>query len=63
MKNVIFCQIEIKATYPRTHIMAFEGDSKVNWFIGNYSEYEADLKQRLGTDTLIPKRIKYRKLQ
>jgi sulfate-transporting ATPase len=46
-----------------THIIAFEGDSKVNFFFGNYSEYEADLKQRLGVDTLIPKRIKYRKMQ
>lgn len=45
-----------------THIMAFEGDSKVNFFQGNYSEYEADLKKRLGTDTLIPKRIRYRKI-
>ncbi|MCB0390999.1 MAG: energy-dependent translational throttle protein EttA [Bdellovibrionales bacterium] len=46
-----------------THIMAFEGDSKINFFPGNYSEYEEDLKKRLGTDTLIPKRLKYRKLQ
>ncbi len=46
-----------------THILAFEGDSKVNFFFGNYTEYEADLKKRLGVDTLIPKRIKYRKLQ
>ncbi len=46
-----------------THILAFEGDSKVNFFYGNYSEYEADLKVRLGVDSLIPKRIKYRKLQ
>jgi sulfate-transporting ATPase len=46
-----------------THIMAFEGDSKVNFFLGNYSEYEADLKKRLGVDTLIPKRIRYRKIQ
>lgn len=45
-----------------THIMSFEGDSKVNLFNGNYSEYEADLKKRLGIDTLIPKRLKYRKL-
>ena len=44
-----------------THIMAFEGDSKVNFFNGNYSEYEEDLKKRLGTDTIIPQRIKYRK--
>ncbi len=46
-----------------THIMAFEGDSKVNFFTGNYSEYEADLKKRLGVDTLIPKRIRYRKMK
>lgn len=46
-----------------SHILAFEGDSKVNFFNGNYSEYEADLKQRLGVTDLIPKRIKYRKLQ
>ncbi len=45
-----------------THILAFEGDSKVEFFTGNYSEYEADLKKRLGVDNLIPKRIKYRKL-
>jgi sulfate-transporting ATPase len=45
-----------------THIMAFEGDSKVEFFNGNYSEYEADLKKRLGVDTLVPKRIKYRHL-
>lgn len=45
-----------------THIMAFEGESKVEFFAGNYSEYEADLKKRLGTDTLIPRRIKYRKV-
>lgn len=45
-----------------THIIAFEGDSKVVFFNGNYTEYEADLKQRLGVDTLIPKRIHYRKL-
>ncbi len=46
-----------------THIMAFEGDSQVNWFIGNYNEYETDLKKRLGVDTLQPKRIKYRRIQ
>lgn len=45
-----------------THIIAFEGDSKVVFFNGNYTEYEADLKQRLGVDTLVPKRIHYRKL-
>jgi len=46
-----------------THIMAFEGDSKVVFHYGNYSDYEAELKKRLGVDTLLPKRIKYRKLQ
>lgn len=45
-----------------THILAFEGDSKVEFFHGNYSEYEADLKKRLGVETLTPKRIHYRKL-
>lgn len=46
-----------------THIMAYEGDSHVEFFIGNYTEYEEDLKKRLGVDTLVPTRIKYRKLQ
>lgn len=45
-----------------THTMAFEGDSKVDFFIGNYSEYEADLKKRRGEDVLQPKRIRYRNL-
>ncbi len=45
-----------------THILAFEGDSQVYWFEGNFSEYEENRKKRLGTD-LTPKRIKYRKLQ
>lgn len=45
-----------------THIMAFEGDSHVEFFPGNYSEYEADLKRRTGQDVLVPKRIKYRKI-
>ncbi len=44
-----------------THILAFEGDSKVVWFTGSYDEYEADRKKRLGTEAR-PKRIKYRKL-
>lgn len=43
-----------------THILAFEGDSHVEWFEGNYQDYEADLKRRLGVEELIPKRIKYR---
>ena len=44
-----------------THILAFEGDSKAVWFDGNYSEYEADRKARLGKDADQPHRIKYRK--
>ena len=45
-----------------THILAFEGDSKVAWFDGNYSEYEADRKARLGAAAERPHRIKYRQL-
>ena len=45
-----------------THILAFEGDSKVVWFEGNYSEYEEDRKKRLGTADDQPHRIKYRHL-
>ncbi|MBX9657308.1 MAG: energy-dependent translational throttle protein EttA [Nitrospiraceae bacterium] len=45
-----------------THIMAFEGDSKVVWFEGNYSDYEADRKRRLGKEADQPHRIRYRKL-
>ncbi len=45
-----------------THIMAFEGDSKVVWFEGNYSEYDADRKKRLGKAADQPHRIRYRKL-
>jgi sulfate-transporting ATPase len=45
-----------------THILAFEGDSKVVWFDGNYSEYEADRKMRLGAAAERPHRIKYRQL-
>jgi sulfate-transporting ATPase len=45
-----------------THILAFEGDSHVEFFPGNYSEYEADKKRRLGNDADQPHRIKYRKL-
>ncbi|HET9368777.1 MAG TPA: energy-dependent translational throttle protein EttA [Vicinamibacterales bacterium] len=45
-----------------THILAFEGDSHVEWFEGNYQEYEADKKRRLGADADQPHRIKYRKL-
>ncbi|MBE9486219.1 MAG: energy-dependent translational throttle protein EttA [Chloroflexi bacterium] len=45
-----------------THILAFEGDSQVVWFAGNYSEYEKDRKRRLGKDADQPHRIKYRAL-
>ena len=45
-----------------THILAFEGDSRVIWFDGNYTEYEADRKARLGADADQPHRIKYRQL-
>ena len=43
-----------------THILAFEGDSHVEWFEGNHADYEEDRKRRLGTDAEIPKRIKYK---
>jgi len=45
-----------------THILAFEGDSQVVWFEGNYADYEADRHRRLGTDADNPHRIKYKKL-
>ncbi|MDF1554343.1 MAG: energy-dependent translational throttle protein EttA [Deferrisomatales bacterium] len=45
-----------------THILAFEGDSRVEWFEGNYQDYEADRKRRLGAKAEQPHRIKYRKL-
>src|SRR3712207_4157073 len=45
-----------------THILAFEGDSRVVWFEGNFSEYEEDKRQRLGEDATQPHRIKYRQL-
>ena len=44
-----------------THILAFEGDSHVEWFEGNFAEYEEDKKRRLGIDSTIPKRIQYKK--
>ncbi len=46
-----------------THIIAFEGDSKVVWFEGNYEDYEADRKKRLGQDADTPHRIKYKPLR
>jgi len=45
-----------------THILAFEGDSRVAWFEGNYSDYETDRRRRLGADADQPHRIKYRQL-
>lgn len=46
-----------------THLMAFEGDSQITYFEGNYSDYEADRKRRLGDDADKPSRIKYRRLK
>ena len=45
-----------------THMLAFEGDSQVLWFEGNYEQYEEDRRRRLGPEAEVPKRIKYRKL-
>jgi ATP-binding cassette ChvD family protein len=45
-----------------THMLAFEGDSQVVWFEGNYQDYEADRRRRLGAEAAQPHRIKYRKL-
>jgi sulfate-transporting ATPase len=45
-----------------THMLAFEGNSHVEWFEGNYSEYETDLKRRLGEEAARPHRMKYRRL-
>lgn len=45
-----------------THILAFEGDSQVAWFEGNYTDYEADRKQRLGEQANTPHRIKYKRI-
>jgi energy-dependent translational throttle protein EttA len=44
-----------------THILSFEGDSHVEWFEGNFQDYEVDKMRRLGTDTVIPHRLKYKK--
>jgi ATPase subunit of ABC transporter with duplicated ATPase domains len=46
-----------------THILAFEGDSRVVWFEGNYQDYDADKKRRLGADADQPHRIKYKPLR
>lgn len=45
-----------------THILAFEGESRVTWFEGNYSDYEEDRRRRLGIEADQPRRIKYRQL-
>jgi energy-dependent translational throttle protein EttA len=45
-----------------THILAFEGDSHVEWFEGNFQAYEEDKRRRLGADATEPHRIKYRPL-
>ena len=44
-----------------THMLAFEGDSHVEWFEGNFQDYEEDKKRRLGPDSVEPKRLKYKK--
>ena len=44
-----------------THMLAFEGDSHVEWFEGNYEDYEADRRRRLGDEALVPHRIKYKR--
>ena len=43
-----------------THILAFEGNSHIEWFEGNYADYEEDRRRRLGPEAEIPKRIKYK---
>ncbi|MEM8552986.1 MAG: energy-dependent translational throttle protein EttA [Pseudomonadota bacterium] len=45
-----------------THILAFEGDSHVEWFEGNFEAYEEDKKRRLGPDAIVPRRVKYKRL-
>ncbi|MCX7674879.1 MAG: energy-dependent translational throttle protein EttA, partial [Bdellovibrionaceae bacterium] len=45
-----------------THLLVFEGDSKVNFFLGNFTEYEEDLKKRFGPEALQPKRIRFRSI-
>jgi ATPase subunit of ABC transporter with duplicated ATPase domains len=46
-----------------THILAFEEDGSVNWFLGNFSDYEADRRKRLGQAADTPHRLKYRSLK
>ena len=44
-----------------THMLAFEGDAHVEWFEGNFQDYEDDKKRRLGVDAMAPKRVKFKK--
>ena len=44
-----------------THMLAYEGDSHVEWFEGNFADYEEDKKRRLGIDSIVPHRLKYKK--
>jgi hypothetical protein len=44
-----------------THMLSFEGDSHVEWFEGNFADYEEDKKRGLGIDSVIPHRLKYKK--
>jgi len=46
-----------------THILAFEGDSHVEWFEGNYEDYIQDKIRRLGAEAVVPKRVKYKPLE
>jgi ATPase subunit of ABC transporter with duplicated ATPase domains len=63
LENFAGCAVIMTAGFSTApHILAFEGDSKVVWFEGNYSDYEADRKARLGADADQPHRIKYRPL-
>jgi ATP-binding cassette ChvD family protein len=59
---VIICHDRWFLDRVATHILAFEGDSKVVWFEGNYQDYEADLRRRKGADASEPHRLRYRKL-
>ena len=45
-----------------THMLAFEGDSQVQWFEGNYQDYEQDRRRRLGAEADRPRRIRYRRI-
>jgi ATPase subunit of ABC transporter with duplicated ATPase domains len=45
-----------------THMLAFEGDGEVRWFEGNYQDYEADRRKRLGQDAAQPHRMRYKKI-